>query len=385
MKDKMKRSLMVLAVTALLFGCSEKEASKPAKPSVPKGTLTYEKMATNDVIVIVNGQALTKGAAELQIAVQQEAAKLANKNIRLTDLERQRTKALRGMEKLFIERRVMLDEAARRGITLTAEDRKAIRDRFAKSVLKGRALYGLVVGKLDAEKRAELDRGLDFDMLVQKVSAELAKECAVKVTPAEAEKKYKDIEAYNVGAVAEETQIWKNATNVWERIQRGESFEQAALRSTTGNEHANSDMEWGDFDLDFFKGDRELCHYLSVMPEGTVTPPVPGDNGVLLVKLLKKIPADFSADQVKPRYRLAKIFFELPETYTLGTVEELRQEMEHALSEKAFKERVAALVAAAKIEYPNGKIELVPNRRANGLQLKDNKKKDTNKTEGEKR
>lgn len=361
MEDKMKKVMMALAATALLFGCGEKEAAKPAKPSVPKSELTYEKMATNDVIVVVNGKALTKGAVEREIAVQVELMKIGKPNAKIGELDRAKDRIIRTAEKRFIERRVMVAEAERRGFKVTDEDRQKIREKIAKSVLRGsKAKYGILVGKLDAANRAELDAGLDLDVLCQKANVALMEECRVEVTDAQAQAKYRELEEYNKGAKEEEARIWKNASNAWERIQSGESFEKAAERCMAASEHVNSDMEWGDFELAFFKDDEQLCRYLPVMPVGTVTPPLPGDNGLLIIKMIQKFPADLGAGQTQPRYRLAKIFFELPETYPLTTAEALKPELASALSEKAFKTRVAELVAAAKVEYPNGKVMSEP-------------------------
>jgi len=363
----MKKVMMALAATALLFGCGEKEAAKPAKPAVPKSELTFEKMATNDVIIVVNGKELTKGMVEREIAVQAELMKIGKPNAKIGDLDRAKAKIIRTAEKRFIERRVMVDEAERRGFKVTDEDRQNIRERLAKSVLRGsKAKYGILAGKLDAVSRAELDEGLDLDALCQKVNLALMEECRVHVTDAEAQAKFRELEEYNKGAKEEEARIWKNASNAWERIQSGESFERAAERCTAASEHVNSDLEWGDFELAFFKDDVQICRYLPIMSAGTVTPPLPGDNGLLIIKMIKKTPADLGAGQTEPRYRLAKIFFELPETYPLTTAAALKPEMVSALSEKAFKTRVAELVAAAKVEYPNGKVMPEP-AQANGL------------------
>lgn len=368
---KMTRLMITIAFVAVLAGCGEKEAANPAKPSVPKGTLTYETMATNDVIVVANGVPLTKGDVERQIAVQKELVRIANPHMKLTEIERRANSFRRGAERLHIQRRTMVAEAERRGFIVTENDRKEMREGFAKRVLRGRAKYGLLAGKLDADKRAALDAGLDLDVLCQKVNDAIRKECRVVVTQEEAEKKFHDIEAYNARAKADEAKIWKSASNVWERIRGGEDFEKAAVRVMDGNEHVNSDMDWGEFELDFFKDDTALCHYLTVMPEGTVAPPLPGDNGILIVKMLAKLPVDFGTGRLKPHYRLAKIFFELPEFYPLESVDALKVELEKMRMDDAFKKKISELEAAVKLEYPNGKVIMgSPRKPFNALHMK---------------
>ena len=87
---------------------------------------------------------------------------------------------------------------------------------------------------------------------------------------------------------------------------RGADFADMAARWSEDDD--SSSCEWGVFPLVALADSPELQRILPKMSPGDVTPPVEGDNGLVVVRLAD---VDRSADPVG--YCLDRIFFRLPE------------------------------------------------------------------------
>lgn len=353
----MKRLMIAVTAAAMLAGCGENEAAKSDKKddaviTITQDSRTYFELSTNDVVVRVNGADLTKGEVERQIAFRLALAAMRPKKPDAQTEARMRNDMLRTCDQQFIMQELMRAYALSNGVTVTEQDRVPMRAQLVRQYARG-GNYRKLVQKLSDENKAILGNGVDRELWVKKGREKLTADNMKPVADEEVAKRRAYFEDYNVRAKAALTKTWADATNVWKKATGGYPFEKLVEQYENGEvEHVSAEAEWGDIKASDYKDDKELYRVLTKTPEGCIPPPFEGDNGVLVVKMLKVTPPE--EGQAEPLYRLAKIHFELPEIWEVETDAEIRTDLETIHKREAFQKGIKALVDASKIEYPCG-------------------------------
>jgi len=357
----MNRLLTVLAATALLAGCGESGAPKqgPAAtpaPAVPAAGSAYVDLPPEAVLMTVNGFSLTKLDVETDLTLQLALMRMTTPNVKADRIQREQDRVARKTIEGFARRRVMIEEADRRGITVTPAEIEAVKTNFVAAAFRGKKMtYAEMRGKLRPAMQKKIDADLALDARLFKLDKIMAEETAYKPTDAEVAEKLVKFADYNKRTRKLEAEIWAQASNTWQRIQGGEAFEKAGKQAVALSAHNEYEEEWGTFELSFFNDAPELKACLSVMKIGQVTPPVVADNGIVIVKLLD-IGEPTQVGQ-NTRYLLSEIRFALPEYYNAYTAETLKAELAKEKSKRQLKAKVDAMVSAASIAYPSGTVK----------------------------
>ncbi len=368
-----------LAATAALFlvfsGCGRTDApaghARSDRPGCATGTcahtnaparrasVKYASLKPSDPIVTVNGVALTKAHLEEECAIQTMLASLANRKLTLEAAEKIASRLRTTAVRRFLLRQAVLAEADRRGISVPDEDFAAFRDRFAAGVGRStrRFTYAQVTNRLSAAQAAGLDEDLRRDCRYQKMIGLLKKEAEVTVTADEAERRFARIRAYNARAAEAERAAWAEATNVWRRLQGGAPFEGVAAELAGEAPRIDADMAWGTFQLPFFDDDKALQKALADLKPGAFTPPVPGNNGLIIVQLLERLPPADPQDARGDYLRLAKIFFRLPETFDLTDAAQLKKDLQRELSDEKLQAALNRLQLKMEVAHPMGVVD----------------------------
>jgi len=350
----MKRLMVVLAAVAILAGCGKDEAKKPASAANTNETAkTYADLDNDAVIVTVNGKSLTKLDVETDLTLQLSLLRMAMPKIKGERIRKEQDRLIRKSVEGFINRRVMLDEAERRGIVATAEDIDAIHTNFVATAFRGKKMtYEQMCSRLRPAMAKKINADLATDAVVFKLRKLMAKETAYVPTNSEIADKLVKFAEYNKRAHAIEAEAWQTATNAWKRTQSGEPFERTAEWVKGKSDHATYEAEWGSFTMDYFNDSPALQACLRAMKPGMVTPPMAADNGVVLVQLIEIVEPRTPNDSV--RYNLSQLHFALPEYYNDYTAETLKVELAREMSNRQLQAKVDALAKAAAITYPNG-------------------------------
>jgi len=353
----MKRLMIAMAAVAVLAGCGKEDAAKSDKKDGAVVTIindkrTYVELSTNDVLVRVNGTELTKGEVERQIAFRIALAKLRSAKFNATIEARLSRDMRQTCDQQFIMQELLKAYALSNGVTVTEADRAPMRERLVKMYTRG-GNYRKLVKSLSQENKAILGEGVDRELWVQKGRAKLVAANLKPVEDKEISERRAYFTKYNERANAALAKTWEEATNAWKKATGGYPFEKLVEQYGTV-EHVSTDGEWGDLKASDFQDDKELFRVMTTTPEGTIPPPFEGDNGVMVVKMLKITPASTEKGQTEPLYRLSKIYFELPEIWEVETDEEIRADIEKIHDREAFQRGITALVNASKIEYPCG-------------------------------
>lgn len=248
-----------------------------------------------DVILVADGNRLTVAARDQEIELRMRLFHLANPDSGQLQANQRRMVLLDSAETHFIESIVLLRIANERGLTTTKEEIeehiRGFSSFFAKLTESDQSLCRAIAHRevLCNKAKKSLESGIDT-----KISAEELDQALARL------KNYADM------VTMTNVLIYAHATNVWRKVCGGMDFASAARQYSEAEDC--SSCEWGAFPLTAFSSEPQLLHVVETLNIGGYSPPVEGDNGLVIVRL-KGI--DFSA--TPKRYELERIFFRLPE------------------------------------------------------------------------
>ena len=282
-------SLLMLLAVAVLFvvGC-EKDA---------------------DTILIADGRRLTTVGRDREIDLRTKVFGIMRPTASVADAERFRKTLMDSAEEHFIVESGLLRVARARGISAPRDE---VMGRLAPL---SSALRCLAPGdQALAEEIAERE------VLCSRVVESLSAEIDVSVSEDELDTAMERLHDYADMVASTNALVYARATNVWNEICRGADFTNMAARWSEADDP--SSCEWGTFPLAALVDSPELQRLLPEMSPGDITPPVEGDNGLVVVRLVE---VDRSSDPAT--YCLDRIFFRLPECAPTLSRDELAVEM----------------------------------------------------------
>lgn len=322
---KTTRFLFVSAFCALV-GCG------PEPKEVP-----YSRLADGDVLVSVNGVAYTKGELERDVGIRADLQGLSFEKadeMRVKELKKQfRSQAI----EQFVSRELLLGEAKRRRMELSAPEMLAYQEEFSHG-LSARApvAFGAVetvLGKRVTAFRASLRK----DALSSKALARMRADIAAALpqpSKEEVERTIAGAKVSNRAFAVTNRLTCALATNAWKSIVGGNDF------ATVGRKlHAMNGM------ITFIEKCDTTDETALKLAKGGLTPPLPQEKGLTIFK------ANGPAEE---KYRFSCIFFALAPIYVIESVEEARKTLHEANVEEAFRAKLDALRKAADIRYPYG-------------------------------
>lgn len=315
------RHLTILAALVLAVGCGREPSSLP-----------YSQMSEDDVVATVNGVAYTKGELERDISITDRLYSFAgyDRDGRLDSETAQayRRRILQG----FIDREILLQEAARRHIELSSADMNAYQRQFAASLSENlpvnfdSLLFSL--GPLATVFRNNLKK----DALAAKFE-QILREAAESVLPpvssAEIEREREAALAFNRKLAKDTRALTRLATNSWKSIRAGNDFK------TVGKKLPEIRPE-----VTFEPSFADPAGRFKALRPGELTSPAACDGGLQIIK----------AERGEGGTRnLARILFRLNKPKAVLSTEETA----NALKAKAVNAQIAqqfkALKQAAKI------------------------------------
>lgn len=351
----------LLAGLLLLAGCGDAAPNgggAEAGGGTKRPAVAYASLAPTSAVLVAGGVALTKAQLEDECEIQAVLAGLSRPRLTLDEAERLKANLRANATRRFVLRRAVLGEAARRGLSVSDGEFAAFRSNFVKRVCRSRPSWAGITNRLTAAQGAALEADLRLDCLYQKAHAALRDECREEVTEKEAQRRFRRVAAYNERARKAEREIHAEATNVWRRLEAGEAFEAACARLAGREPRVEAETEWGSFQMPFFDDEPAAAAALKALAPGGVTPPLAAFNGLAVLKLLEIVPLDDPKAPGGPRYRLGRIFFQLPETFELTDVAALRRRLADELSDEKLESALLRLQADLEIVHPNGYVAM---------------------------
>lgn len=298
-------------------------------------------------IITVDGRSLTKGEFSSWVALRRTLVSRAARKGGKPD-----PRLLESVEKLmlasvtndFPRECVLAEYAKNRKIVAKENDVLQCRRGFLKSAGMQGTQWDKAVAAFPPGQRETIGRRVAAEALSRAVAAKWREDNEPLAAPSEIDRLYKRYLEYNKACAASNTLIWAKATNIWKRAASGEAFRKLQEKFDE-DEYKSDDGEWGVFTAENFAGDDDLQKFWPDMSPGWISPPVEGDNGLMVLKVL-------AVDG--PRKKLARIFLHLPLFLEETDKEALAKEVRSARLLSEYNKFVSGLVEKAKIEYPNG-------------------------------
>ena len=340
----------------VLGGCS------PERPKAP-GIYCGEKkaylkdLAPSDVFAIVNGHKIYKRDYESYLALGEKIYRfkrglpMAGEN---KDVTRYLNMTARALPAELISRQLMIGAAEKAGIKVSAETRENAEKEIVKAMGNRVKSIGAIAKKLGGSE------GVFFIKMVEEnaIMDEFRKKCATNditfVSQAEITNVLAHIVKWNQNADRQNERSKKKALKFREAaLKPGVDFEKLT------RQHAKVSPEFGKFWDSFQMGELDdgepLKVWLAGAKEGDLSQPIDLDDGIAIVKLLKKTETQIPGEtMVVVDYDLARCTFYAYQHVKEQTAEEIREELLRNKAKDAQKELGTKLWNEAVFEYPFG-------------------------------
>ena len=340
----MKLRIISLAslVALALIGCSEDSRRDGASAGKP----LQEKPVRNRVVIKVNERVLYQTNLNERVELMAKVATIANPNMKLSDVARLRKKLKSTLPAMFV-REVAFDEFVKANKIKVDE---ALVDRARKSLMA--ALGNRKPPKYESLRRKVGPLAAVLDGMVQAQATEGAVRQYIlgknpfQLPPNYAAEQMARIKAYNAEMSLTNALVFARATNVWEKLKAGADFKEMARQFSEVPKEAQEGGEWGNLGLQQLEPDEDLVNWAQKLQPGEFSPPIDGDNGLMILKMNSKKGDD---------YALSRIYFRLPMFQEEVSEEELlklkRQQHERTVLQKELN----AIIGAVDVEKPKNK------------------------------
>jgi len=363
--DGMNQVKTILVAAFFLAGCGKKEKPEPAAPPQPlepgvflgENAKPLRDMEMDDVIVSVNGTAWTRREFDRLMNMHEAVFKLHRPTAPAVEVNAtMRARSLAAVPD-FVTRQLMLQEAARRGLTTTDEGRLV--NLSSQRELEARQRKPMdEIYRAMGETGALFKQRLEEDALIQTLRLD-AHGGRIRVADADIAAYYGRHRVYAERCAATNALVMARGERLMQWLLRdGEDFT-ALADSLSEFDEDGPGGGWGEFtpsEID----DPALRKAVLGLPVGGIAGPFDTDEGMVIVKLLARSgEGEESEDNLMPlTFTLARIGLRMYEKISPDDPPPERAEVQKALERQRMmdvqREWLPQLRAAARIEYPNG-------------------------------
>ena len=294
-----------------------------------------------DYIVSVNGHQLTREMVDRKVAMMEAVFMKANPDVSVKKVRQQVAKLRKSYRKVFESDCILADYLAAEGVQIQAEKVEKFRN------LSIRPFKKAGIKKWDDMMGFLGDKAADFD---EHVMVEARWSCAhdhiVSLEPTNVTQEVIDFELKRVADFNKRADITNavahaHATNAWNRLKAGESFETVASEMSELKYERKDKGKWANLDWQQMECDPPLLKYARQLKPGEYSPPIEADNGLMILRVDKKDDKEC---------HMSRIFFHLPNYCRVPTADELTQRIKKEHADRVFKKTYAKLKAAAEIK-----------------------------------
>ena len=343
----MKARFYIPALLALvLSGCSDGNRSADASAGATNGVgkVAGEKPVRDRLVISVNGRELRSTNLEERVEMFVKVSTIANPKMTLAEVPKLRSRLRKSLPKLFVREVVFekfaASEKIKVGKTMIEKARKDLLSSF-----KGRMTYDNLRRKV-GESAAALDDFVRVQATELAVRQRILDKNPLELPPNYAAEQIKRIKAYNAEMAVSNAVVYARATNAWEKLKAGADFRQVAREFSEVPREAEEGGDWGTLGLQQLEPDEALAEWAQKLQPGGFSPPIEGDNGLMILRVDSRKGDD---------YKLSRVYFRLPMFQELVGEKELLR-LKRAQHEQAVLSReIAALVKAAKVVDPKKK------------------------------
>ncbi len=339
-----------------LTGCGQGDPTAAATGNGAEATparsfASLDEMGPDDVVVSVNGVALTRGAFDDLLDVKIELYK-AGRDPQLVRLMRGRFRA--NIVSEWTARQLALQEARAKNHTPSASAVERMRDYICQCLKLPTAGDALEQHLL---KLGRIGRGIEKHMAENAVMLSFREALypeRLLVTEADIDRRLEQIRNYNARSEATNQLVMATGRRICDEIRDGLDFQEAVERYSEVKDDPPG--FWGDF----LKGeieDEQVRQAAFTLPVGAVSEPLDTAEGLVIIKVLKRTdtvpvlavdPGTVSLGRIL--LRMADAGSDTP----LPTRAEVARALETSKALEVQREWLPRLAAQAVIAYPHG-------------------------------
>ena len=373
-------ALLFFAVSVITVGCSDpidmegtmkkNEGSEGSHSTIirtensnttVKKDNSFENLHDDAILISVNGKNLTKGMfmkwVRLRVKINSGSMDKMFEGKDSTSMVR--AQMLASVTNEYPRQIVVGDYALENGIAIATNFVEICRRGFMiNAKAAGKSWEKALANFNEAEKETINDRVItEASMLA--VSENFFRNNPVEVTQEDINELYNGYLEYNKKCTASNNTTWAVASNIWNRISSGESFEDLAVQFDE-DEYREADGIWGDFHVSDFADEPEIWKLASKFRPGYVSRPIEADNGITILKVnsIEDAGCDVNAPDYAPspsaEINISRIFLHLPLFMEEIDKEQFAKECLNAKRTAAFNKFIIGLLSRATIEFPCG-------------------------------
>lgn len=300
-------------------------------------------------VLEVNGVKLTKAELNGYVELMTKIQSLANANLNDRDRGELRKQLADGFADVFINNALVAEYAKSEKVSVSSALKKHYQAKALDSFKALKIMSYKALGKrLGKDSMAYFDKLVEAEALEEAVKRHLAELTPTNLTPEEVSNAQKNIAEYNAMMTKTNALIKARAKMVWERLKKGAKFEDMAAEYSEIESEREDKGEWGTLDINQFKDDVNVFDWAQKLEVGEFTPPIEGDNGLMIMRLDSK-------DAAKGEYTFSRIFFLLPMFAEKLSDKEILQEVRSRHKDNLFAAKLEELRKTAKIVRPTGR------------------------------
>ncbi|MCL1919736.1 MAG: peptidylprolyl isomerase [Kiritimatiellaeota bacterium] len=342
--------VLVMAVGLLAGGGCQKKKLEPGVIIADKQVALAD-MAPTDVIVSVNGQALTRQAHDDKLDLHVALYELRTPQATRPAVNTYRSARAAKVIPEYVNKQLILQEGKRLGIRLTAEELAESERMIWRSLMPNKVddNFAAVLGAKTALYKQNAAEDAYMKAIRKAVYAD-----RLAVSDEEVGTVMKRRADWNENYAESNKVVVARGEEIVRELRAGADFAEMALKVS---QHQPEDgKEWGEFTYSEID-DPKLRAEAFRLPVGAVSDPIDSGHGLLIIRVLERTEGAEEESAVAKQVasvKLAKILLLMYDPFPPMNHEQIRAAIEKERVEEIQKEWMPVLHKAARIEYPNG-------------------------------
>lgn len=321
-------------IFSIVVGCSDNKKNANA---------TLSEAKAKEVIVSVDGRTLTRGELLNRAEMMLKLRQMQNKGMKISEVNKVKKELIKSYPKFFIEHAIWANYAGSEGIQIDKKLLERVRMRAVRSVIRGKQIKYSALRSKFGTLAPVLDDHVRMMALTASAKTHLCKLNPTNFPPEFAANVIKQTKDYNARMALTNVLVYARATNCWEKLKANADFGDMVSEYSELEQERNDNGNWGTLDYAQLEPDEKLSAFVKLHGPGEISPPLEGDNGLMILRIDAKKGSDCT---------LSRIYFRLPMFADVLTEEQILKQAMDKYNGKLISKKFKKLKRAAKIVRP---------------------------------
>ena len=321
-------------IFSIVVGCSDNKKNT---------NTTLSDAKAKEVVVSVDGRTLTRGELLNRSEMMLKLRQMQNKGMKVSEVNKIRKELIKSYPKFFIEHAIWANYADSEGIQIDKKLLDRVRMRAVRSVIRGKQIKYSALRSKFGTLAPVLDDHVRMMALTASAKTHLCKLNPTNFPPEFAANVIKQTKDYNARMALTNVLVYARATNCWEKLKANADFGEMVSEYSELEQERVDNGKWGTLDYSQLEPDETLSAFVKQHGPGEISPPLEGDNGLMILRIDAKKGSDCT---------LSRIYFRLPMFADVLTEEQILKQALDKHNSKLISKKFKKLKRAAKIVRP---------------------------------